>query len=139
MVLNPPVERSREYLLELLQAQIAIVTSLPTVAVPTETGAQLALRSETTHTSLLSRLPNNGSELARSYALIERNVQDVLRYSWQWLQYQALWDLQTDTIVGRIGDDLKTWQVSECSVVESVSEGESSFFVFSFLFPIISY
>lgn len=27
-----------------------------------------------------------------------------------WLQYQALWDLQTDTIINKLGEDLNQWQ-----------------------------
>lgn len=27
-----------------------------------------------------------------------------------WLQYQSLWDLQTDSVVSRLGDDQAKWQ-----------------------------
>jgi dynein heavy chain 1 len=34
----------------------------------------------------------------------------VSRYVKVWLQYQALWDIQSDTIVNRLGEDLDKWQ-----------------------------
>ncbi|KAJ2355534.1 dynein heavy chain, partial [Coemansia sp. RSA 2618] len=61
-----------------------------------------------TYRDLLSRLPNNGVQEA--YGAIMEMVEQASGYVQIWLQYQALWDLQTDYVLQFLGDDLGRWQ-----------------------------
>ncbi|KAJ2157684.1 dynein heavy chain [Coemansia sp. RSA 552] len=57
---------------------------------------------------LLSRVAENG--LFSAYRAIEDMTGQAASYVQIWLQYQALWDLQTDYVLQFLGDDLVRWQ-----------------------------
>ncbi|KAJ2761490.1 dynein heavy chain, partial [Coemansia sp. BCRC 34490] len=57
---------------------------------------------------LLSRLPDNS--LFEAYRSVEAMTKQAAAYVQIWLQYQALWDLQTDYVLGFLGADLMRWQ-----------------------------
>ncbi|KAJ2433662.1 dynein heavy chain, partial [Coemansia sp. RSA 2440] len=61
-----------------------------------------------TYRDLLSRLPNGCVQQA--YGAIMDMVQQASSYVQIWLQYQALWDLQTDYVLQFLGEDLARWQ-----------------------------
>jgi len=42
--------------------------------------------------------------------LIENKVQQLKDYVAKWLQFQSLWDLETEYVVNRLGDSLAHWQ-----------------------------
>jgi len=110
MYLNPPAESARERLFHQLQHYMEVITNLPRIqASRFQVGSVSAdqVRSERTYRSVLTLIPS--PELLRTYKLIEDCFSAVFKYVQVWLQYQALWDMQTDNIVARLGDNLQKW------------------------------
>jgi hypothetical protein len=48
--------------------------------------------------------------LERAFALIENKVQQLKEYVSKWLQFQSLWDLESEYVFNRLGDSLGNWQ-----------------------------
>jgi hypothetical protein len=48
--------------------------------------------------------------LSRPFSPIEIKVQHLRDYVGKWLQFQSLWDLETDYVFNRFGEDLAHWQ-----------------------------
>ena len=69
---------------------------------------QVGLDRPTTqvYRNLLIQLPEGHKVIKLAYAAISRVVQQVTKYVKEWLQYQALWDLQPDHLYGQLGDDV---------------------------------
>ena len=42
--------------------------------------------------------------------LIESNISAVGDYVKHWFQYQALWDMPTETVLKQLGDSVEKWQ-----------------------------
>lgn len=56
--------------------------------------------------NLLTKLPERHTYIKAAYKAIEMVVDEVINYVKEWLQYQALWDLQPDHLYGQLGDDV---------------------------------
>eukprot|EP00040_Diaphanoeca_grandis_P036231 m.230237 g.230237 ORF g.230237 m.230237 type:complete len:4579 (-) comp33576_c0_seq1:2736-16472(-) len=113
MFLSPPIERARSKLFNQLQTFIAIVTDLPRIQASKYVmgrDVDALQKSKATYRNVLSGPANGGADLLKAYRLIEDKMASVSGYVQIWFQYQALWDLQTDTITNRLGDDLDQWQ-----------------------------
>ncbi|KAJ5973393.1 hypothetical protein N7481_010603 [Penicillium waksmanii] len=48
-------------------------------------------------------------ELNQVYGVIESRLKDVSQYVDKWLQFQSLWDLQSEQVYDILGDDLSQW------------------------------
>eukprot|EP00052_Salpingoeca_macrocollata_P029607 m.302067 g.302067 ORF g.302067 m.302067 type:complete len:4524 (+) comp22998_c0_seq7:51-13622(+) len=113
MYLNPPAERAREKLLEQLQMHLANITALPRIQSSRyQVGMDLSEteKSQQTYRSLLTKLPGGSAELLKTYGIVESYLSAMQQYVQVWLRYQALWDMQTDTILTRLGDDMSKWR-----------------------------
>ena len=123
MFLNPPAEKAREHLVQQLQARIAIIADLNRIQSSRfHVGMQDTNleKSRCTFRGLLVKLqesagstgqePSSCGVLLRAYGLIEDRVGKIGEYVGRWLQYQALWDMQTDSIYVRLREDLGQWQ-----------------------------
>ena len=113
MFLNPPAERAMENLLSQFQQHIAIITSLnriQTTPYVADDGNSDLDKSASTYRGLMTKLPRMGQEVLVTYDVIDQVVAKVSEYARVWLQYQALWDMQTDMIIARLGDNLDMWQ-----------------------------
>lgn len=62
-----------------------------------------------TYRNLLTKLPGGASTLEHAYEAIENKIFEVRNYVDEWLRYQSLWDLQADTLYGRLGEDINLW------------------------------
>jgi len=67
------------------------------------------LPTETTYHSILLATLKSG-DLPKAYAVIDDKVKAISAYVQEWLQYQALWDLEANHVYVRLGDDLTLWQ-----------------------------
>lgn len=113
MILNPPIEKVRENLFSQLQSHLSVITDIPRIQT-----SQYAMglhtdeldKSKLTYRGLLTQLSNAGAELIRAYQVVDEQLTAVKSYVQIWLQYQSLWDMQTDVVVTRLGDDLALWQ-----------------------------
>eukprot|EP00049_Salpingoeca_infusionum_P026814 m.28080 g.28080 ORF g.28080 m.28080 type:complete len:4577 (+) comp9012_c0_seq1:144-13874(+) len=107
MMLSPPVERARHNLLAQLQQHLAAVIKLPQISVGDAPAS--SLKSATTFSHLVGRAATSGPELLEAYAAIDEEMGSITDYVSSWLQYQALWDLQIDTVFTHLQDDLLAW------------------------------
>ncbi|KAJ2028640.1 dynein heavy chain, partial [Coemansia sp. S610] len=73
---------------------------------------------------LLSRLPSNS--LFEAYGSIEARTAQAASYVAIWLQYQALWDLQSDYVLQFLGDDLTRWQAMLLEIKRARSTFDNS-------------
>lgn len=74
---------------------------------------QVGLDRPTTqvYKNLLTKLPEKHEFIKEAYAAINMVVKDVSNYVKEWLQYQALWDLQPDHLYGQLGDDVAKYVI----------------------------
>ncbi len=70
--------------------------------------AQQPTRHRADYTSLLTRFQD--VSLTRPFVLIEAKLAEVGSYVSKWLQFQSLWDLETEHVFARLGDSLASWQ-----------------------------
>ena len=83
MVLNPPAERARENLFDQLQLHLSVITDLPRIQTSKYVmGAETSDldKSRTTYRGLLTKLPDNGNELVKAYAMIEDRLNGINEY-----------------------------------------------------------
>ncbi|RKP08503.1 dynein heavy chain [Thamnocephalis sphaerospora] len=111
MYLDPPIEQGRANWYQQLHAWLAIICHLPRVQSSRyEIGLNVhgLTEHEQTYASLLTRMDDDSLE--RAYDLIERKVKEVGDYVNIWLQYQSLWDLESNYVLTQLSDDLAKWQ-----------------------------
>lgn len=111
MFLNPPVSQARTDLLSQLWtwastilAQKRLQSSRYRASIEVE-GEQ----SAGTYRSVLQHLPNGAQILAEIMVAVEKLMGEVESYVQDWLRYQALWDLQPETVYDRLGIDMEKW------------------------------
>ncbi|KAJ2643448.1 dynein heavy chain, partial [Coemansia sp. RSA 1694] len=73
---------------------------------------------------LISRLPSNS--LFEAYRSVEARTAQAASYVAIWLQYQALWDLQSDYLLQFLGDDLTRWQAMLLEIKRARSTFDNS-------------
>lgn len=108
MYLFPSIEEARFQITQQLFAWEAIVTS-QTRLQSSRYNVGLDKPVHQTYRTLLTKLPNGSQPLESAYESIEGKVSEVRIYVDEWLRYQSLWDLQADTLYGRLGDDINMW------------------------------
>ena len=58
---------------------------------------------------MLTKLPAGSQVLENCYDSVEKTIKDVKAYVDEWLRYQALWDLQPDSLNNKFGEDISKW------------------------------
>ncbi|EPQ28904.1 uncharacterized protein PFL1_03705 [Pseudozyma flocculosa PF-1] len=110
--LDPPLENARAHWFRQLHEVLAVVCCLKRVKSSRyEIGLQMRgndKASEQNYTSLLTRFEDD--TLERPFVLIEAKLAEVGTYVAKWLQFQSLWDLETEHVFARLGDSLADWQ-----------------------------
>uniref|UniRef100_T1JGT9 Dynein heavy chain, cytoplasmic n=1 Tax=Strigamia maritima TaxID=126957 RepID=T1JGT9_STRMM len=108
MYLHPSIEEARYNIMQQLFGWEAIVLALNRIQ---STRYQVGLDKSTTETykNLLSKLPDGLDVLDAAYTAIENRMESMKNYVDEWLTYQALWDLQSDTLYNRLGEDIGRW------------------------------
>ncbi|XP_055612109.1 dynein heavy chain, cytoplasmic isoform X2 [Uranotaenia lowii] len=108
MYLYPSIEEARFQIMQQLFAWEAIVTSQTRLQ---SSRYQVGLDKPVSQTyrNLLTKLPLGSDPLEGAYGAIENQISEVRNYVDEWLRYQSLWDLQADTLYGRLGEDINLW------------------------------
>ncbi|XP_039279680.1 dynein heavy chain, cytoplasmic [Nilaparvata lugens] len=106
MYLFPSIEEARLQIIQQMFQWEAIVTSQIRLQ---SSRYQVGLDKPTSQTyrNLLGKLPQAVIESA--YEAIEKKIADISNYVDDWLRYQSLWDLQGDTLYGRLGENVELW------------------------------
>ncbi|RMZ70649.1 dynein heavy chain [Pyrenophora seminiperda CCB06] len=106
--LSPPVEYARASWLEQLQQWLAIICTLQKIK-----ASRYEIRLEATSDTSVSQfsdLPSRCTEsLIEVYGAVEGKLRDISSYVDEWLQFQSLWDLQSEHVYDILGEDLSRW------------------------------
>ncbi|EST04700.1 Dynein heavy chain, domain-1 [Kalmanozyma brasiliensis GHG001] len=110
--LDPPLENARASWFRQLHEALSVVCCLTRIQSSRyEIGLQMRGKQRATeqdYTSLLTRFQDDS--LTRPFVLIEAKLAEVGSYVSKWLQFQSLWDLETEHVFARLGDSLASWQ-----------------------------
>lgn len=109
--LDPPLEQARASWYHQLQQWLGIVCGLKRIQSSRyEIGLKIRTSSpdQDTYASLLRTLPS--ATVERPFSIVEAKLQQISAYVAKWLQFQSLWDLESDYVYSRLGDSLSAWQ-----------------------------
>ncbi|KAF9336730.1 hypothetical protein BG006_007626 [Podila minutissima] len=132
MYLDPPVEQARVSWYSQLHEWLSVVCTLTRIQ-SSRYEIGLAVKDsleDLTYSDLLTKIPDDS--LSKAYEIVEVKVQQVKAYVGIWLQYQSLWDLESQYIFTLLGDDLAKWQqllleIKKARTTFDNSETEQSF------------
>lgn len=132
MFIDPPIEEARVRWYSMFQEWIANACTLKKIqAARYEMGINVSSSSSSsghpevlTYTSLLSAVAD--TSLKNAYHAIESKLLEVSKYVSVWLQYQSLWDMDTEYVLSSLGDDLEKWQQMVADIKKSRSTFDNS-------------
>lgn len=81
----------------------------------------------------------NDGTLERPFALVEAKLRQIGAYVGKWLQFQSLWDLESEYVYGQLGDSLASWQQLLLEIRKTRSTFDNSETQRSFGVAIINY
>ncbi|KAF2261353.1 hypothetical protein CC78DRAFT_619491 [Lojkania enalia] len=106
--LNPPIEYARANWLEQLQQWLAVICTLQKIK-----ASRYEMRLEAvddSSTNQFADLPSRCTDsLMQVYGAVEDKLRDISSYVDEWLQFQSLWDLQSEHVYEILGEDLSRW------------------------------
>ncbi|KAG7158919.1 Dynein heavy chain, cytoplasmic-like [Homarus americanus] len=131
MYMHPTIEEARYQIMQQFFSWQAIVTSQNRIQ---STRYQVGLDRPTAqvYRNLLIKLPDEHVYIKAAYHAVDMVVFEVTNYVKEWLQYQALWDLQPDHLYGQLGDDVSKWMkllqdIKQCRTTFDTSDTRRSF------------
>eukprot|EP01134_Creolimax_fragrantissima_P000215 CFRG0215T1 len=112
MHLSPPIESARRNLLSQLHDKLGVICRLPRIKEPrfetSSTYKSIGI-ADVDYRGLLLRLHRDGSSLQGAYSKIDQRLQRATEYVNTWYNYQALWDMDLESVNTQLGDDLTKW------------------------------
>ena len=106
--LDPPLEFARASWLAQLQQWLAVICTLRKVQ-----ASRYEMRLEAAEdaaSAQFSSLPTRCTDsLAEVYGAIESKLGEISAYVDKWLQFQSLWDLQSEHVYDVLGEELSRW------------------------------
>ena len=107
--LDPPLEFARASWLLQLHDWLGIVCNLPLIK-SSRYEMRLNLHGTEELEARFTTLPTLcAEELHQSYATVNGTVLKIGSYVDKWLQFQSLWDLQSEQVFSTLGEDLSRW------------------------------
>ncbi|KAI0387780.1 cytoplasmic dynein heavy chain, partial [Hypomontagnella monticulosa] len=107
--LDPPLEFARASWFLHLHNWVGIVCNLPKIKA-SRYQMSLSLSTVVYEEARFNDLPNDCTDiLGRVYTSIEKKLQGIGDYVDKWLQFQSLWDLQSEQVYELLGDELSKW------------------------------
>lgn len=107
--LSPPLEFARASWFLQLHEWLGIVCNLPKIKA-SRYQISLTLSTAVADEARFSDLPSDCTDiLERVYASVEKKLSIVGDYVDEWLQFQSLWDLQSEQVYEALGDELPRW------------------------------
>jgi len=106
--LDPPLEFAKASWIGQFHEWIAVICSLPKLQA---SRYEMRLETDQENFELHYRdLPSRCIQvLAQVYKAIDTKIASVAEYVEKWLQFQSLWDLQSEQVYEELGDDLARW------------------------------
>ena len=107
--LTPPAHFARAHWLSEFHRWLEIVCDLPKV-VSSRFEMKINLSSKRSTTPKFEHILSNCiDDLQATYRRIDARYTEISQYVRQWLEYQSLWDLQSEQVSAQLGDDLSLW------------------------------
>ncbi|KAI2473006.1 cytoplasmic dynein heavy chain [Annulohypoxylon bovei var. microspora] len=107
--LDPPLEFARASWFLHLHNWIGIVCNLPKIKA-SRYQMSLTLSTVVHEEARFNDLPSDCTDiLGRVYSSVEKKLQGIGEYVDKWLQFQSLWDLQSEQVYELLGDELSKW------------------------------
>ena len=105
--LDPPLEHGRASWFLHLHGWLGIVCNLPKIKA---TRYQMTLTTSKSDDARFTDLPMDCTDvLGRVYVAMETKLREISTYVDKWLQFQSLWDLQSEQVYEAIGEKLSNW------------------------------
>ncbi|ORY65054.1 dynein heavy chain, N-terminal region 1-domain-containing protein [Pseudomassariella vexata] len=107
--LDPPLEFARASWFLRLHEWLGIVCNLPKIKA-SRYQMSLTLSTATQEEVRFAELPSHCTEtLSRVYTTVDKKLSHIGEYVDKWLQFQSLWDLQSEQVYELLGDELSKW------------------------------
>lgn len=107
--LDPPLEFARASWFLHLHSWIGIVCNLPKIKA-SRYQMSLTLSTVVQEEARFNDIPSDCTDiLGRVYTSVETKLQGIGEYVDKWLQFQSLWDLQSEQVYELLGDELSKW------------------------------
>ncbi|OTB20055.1 hypothetical protein K445DRAFT_313860 [Daldinia sp. EC12] len=107
--LDPPLEFARASWFLHLHNWIGIVCNLPKIKA-SRYQMSLTLSTVVQEEARFNDLPSDCTDiLGRVYTSVETKLHGIGEYVDKWLQFQSLWDLQSEQVYELLGDELSKW------------------------------
>lgn len=120
LYLEPSVDDARRLWIAQLQGVMNSVSDLPKILTssyenvygkstvsPSRKSASTK-RKEAVFKEVWAQIPQD--LIVKAYAAVDDTIRDMQKYAATWLQYQALWDMDAQTAISSVGEDLQKWQ-----------------------------
>ncbi|KAK4143340.1 dynein heavy chain, N-terminal region 1-domain-containing protein [Dichotomopilus funicola] len=105
--LDPPLEFARASWFSQLQEWIGVVCNLKKIKA---TRYQMSISTTVYEEARFNDLPSEcTSSLLRVQTSVENKISEISTYVDKWLQFQSLWDLQSEHVYDVLGDQLSRW------------------------------
>ncbi|RXG49840.1 hypothetical protein VDGE_00518 [Verticillium dahliae] len=105
--LDPPLEFARASWFVHLHDWLGVVCNMKKIKA---TRYQMTLTTATTEEPRFDDLPGECTDLlSRVYVSVEKKLRELGAYVDKWLQFQSLWDLQSEQVYEVLGDQLSRW------------------------------
>lgn len=104
--LEPPLEHARAGWFLHLHDWLGVVCNLPKLKA---TRYQMALAAKNDDARFTDLPMECADALSRVYVAMETKLRDINAYVDKWLQFQSLWDLQSEQVYEAIGEKLSSW------------------------------
>ncbi|XHG04755.1 hypothetical protein AWENTII_008001 [Aspergillus wentii] len=107
--LDPPLQFARASWFSQFDHWLGVICNLEKIK---SSRYQISIDVQKVHLSesCFATLPQHcTNELNQVYNAVEARLKEVSAYVDKWLQFQSLWDLQSDNVYDILGDDLSQW------------------------------
>ncbi|KAK3319356.1 dynein heavy chain, N-terminal region 1-domain-containing protein [Apodospora peruviana] len=105
--LEPPLEFARASWFSQLQDWIGVICNLKKIKA---TRYQMSLSTAVYDEPRFNNLPDECTDaLLRVQTSVEKKIREIGAYVDKWLQFQSLWDLQSEHVYDVLGDQLSRW------------------------------
>lgn len=130
--LDPPPEYAHASWLSQFHAWLGIACNLPTIK-SSRYEMKVSLANSRTSELQFSYLPSRCiTDLSTVYRVIQDKLHEIVVYVDKWLQFQSLWDLQSEQVYEILGEDLANWlqllqEIRKTRATFDTSESSRSF------------
>ncbi|KAJ5945842.1 hypothetical protein N7454_002681 [Penicillium verhagenii] len=107
--LDPPLQFARASWFSHFDSWLGVICNLEKIKA-TRYQISIDVQSVRQSEACFAELPQHcTNELNQVYGAVESRLKDVSEYVDKWLQFQSLWDLQSEQVYDILGDDLSQW------------------------------